>query len=243
MYSRDEIDSALPKAIAVIRLKYNDFDPNEMIEGYSNIPHENSNAMAHYPTDAIPYPLGSIVPSYLEGLLDNWSEVESSVLRVLCRIQLKAWNAQATVSTTAMKNERLLYCFLQEVGRKPQPLLDTIWQEVEEPGSVLSGQAVPAHLLLKAWVIMDFDHEADFEDACRDTELLLILQIRIQEESTLGYRSSDQAFMDYAEDHYPVQCTQCEATVWIRRCLELYDLETQLDSRVYEDEQDGYNVA
>lgn len=239
-FSRGEIDSALPKAIAVIRQKYNNFDPDKAIEGYSNIPYENDNAKLYWPSDTMPYPLGAIVPSCLEELLGNWEKVESSVLLVLNEIMLEGCDTKAAFRNTALKSDRLLNCFLEELGRKPQPVSDTIWQEVDEPGSVLGDQAVPACLLMKAWMIMGLDYDNESEELNPDAGLLRVLSIRIKEELTPGYQSSDQTFKEIAEYHSTVQDMRCTLPEYIRRCEELYGLKTQLESRVNDDTQ---NVA
>ncbi|NWK55648.1 hypothetical protein HW115_08495 [Verrucomicrobiaceae bacterium N1E253] len=231
-FSKGEINSALPKAIAVIRQKYNDFDPGKVIEGYSNIPHENDTAILYHPSDTMPHPLGVIVPSCLEELLDNWGAIESAVYVILEEISFECGFCRCIANLVALNCERMLYEFIQAAALIPQPLLEVIWKEVKDPGSVVEGKPLPAHLLLKLWMVMECAPDASFEELFEfdgiSMELVEILTSRIREESDQGYLSSDDAFMDYVSAVYPSDYSESEAKVFASRLREVSGLMRKL---------------
>jgi hypothetical protein len=241
MYLEGGVTISLLKAIHVILLKYNTFDLNQVLEEFSDIPYRNQGSALYIPSERIPYPLGAMVPSNPSELLGRWDKVRSAIDRVIIETMKEGWVSKGVANDAALNNERLIYQFIQAVSHMPQSLPDAIWQEIRDPGSVVEGMTLPAHQLLKVWVIMEFDREVQVEDACPDPELLQALQFRIQAESRMGYLDVDEAFMSYMWESYPVNCQRSESTVWSLRMNELWVLQCQLEDQ--DEDEDTSDVA
>jgi hypothetical protein len=249
MFRKGEISAYLPRAIRLILQKYNTFDPFSIMKKYIGVAEDVELHMQfHEPSEEIPYPLGAIVPSDPEMLLEYWFVVEPVVSYILKGAAFECGFSLAAVNQIALINERLLYEFIKAASRLDQSLLKTIWQEVREPGSVLDGSTVSAHLLLKLWGVMECEPEASckelLEDIDSSAELVDILTSRIQEESDQGYLSSDDAFMNFVGEFFPVDCRRSKFDIWTSREREVSGLVRQLGRDItYENEGDSSDVA